>query len=170
MRRINQEGLDIIKRWEGIEDGDPSTVNLDPYLCPAKVWTIGWGHSVTYNGTQLNMYNDPVGDLARMIYPNGITMEEAETLLFNDTDSRAIRISNIVKVPLNDNQFSALVSFVYNVGTGNFLSSTLLKKLNLGDYLGAAFEFPKWRRAGGKILNGLVSRRAAEQELFLKKE
>jgi len=168
MRRINQEGLEIIKRWEGIEDGDPTTVNLDPYICPAGVWTIGWGHSVTFNGVQLNMLNDPDGKMSRAIFPGGLTMVEAEMLLFNDTDSRAIRVSKLVKVPLNDNQFSALVSFVFNVGAGNFSRSTLLRKLNEGDYLGAADEFPKWRRAGGRILKGLELRRASERELFLK--
>jgi lysozyme len=168
MRQINNSGLELIKRFEGIEDGDPTTVNLDPYVCPANVWTIGWGHSITYNGRHLTISNDPVGDLARMLYPGGINMEQAEALLFSDTTRFALQVDKTVKVSLTDNQFSALVSFVFNVGIGNFMASTLLKRLNNGDYLGAADELPKWRRANGKILNGLVLRRSAERELFLK--
>ena len=75
-------------------------------------------------------------------------------------------VSRLINVPLTENQFGALVSFTYNVGSGNLKASTLRQKLNRGDYAGAADEFPKWRRAGGKILRGLVRRRAAERALF----
>ena len=71
------------------------------------------------------------------------------------------------RVKLNQNQFDALVSFTYNLGAGALGSSTLLGKLNRGDFEGAADEFPKWNKAGGKVLNGLVKRRAAERSLFL---
>jgi lysozyme len=72
-----------------------------------------------------------------------------------------------VKAPINQNQFDALVSFVYNVGAGNFAKSTLLKKLNKADYQGAGDEFLRWNRGGGKVLNGLIRRRDAERSLFL---
>lgn len=75
----------------------------------------------------------------------------------------------MVEVPLNQNQFDALASFTYNLGETNLSSSTLLKKLNAKDYTGASNEFLKWNRAGGKVLNGLVRRREAERNLFLKK-
>ena len=74
----------------------------------------------------------------------------------------------MVKVPLNENQHGALVSFTYNLGAGNLGSSTLLRKLNAGDYAGAAAEFPRWNKAGGKELAGLTRRRAAEKALFEK--
>ena len=79
-------------------------------------------------------------------------------------------VNTLVKSKLTQNQFDALVSFVYNVGSGNFSSSTLLVKLNQGKYLEAANEFLKWNRAGGKPLSGLTRRRAAERELFLKED
>ena len=168
MRKINKAGLAIIKKWEGIEDGNPKTVNLDPYLCPAKVWTIGWGHAITYNGRHLTTWNDPSGDIARNIYPGGITKEEAEGLLIADTSSVAIQIEKAVKINLTDNQFSALVSFTYNVGIGNLLKSTLLRKINARQLHEAVREFPKWRKANGKILHGLEMRRCDEKRLFIK--
>ena len=167
MRTINQAGLEIIKKWEGLEDGDPSTSNLDPYVCPANVWTIGWGHAIVYNGRHLTTSNDPVGDLARSLYPGGLNIEQAEQLLRADTSRFAIQVDNLVTVELKDNMFDALVSFSFNVGIGNFQRSTLLRKLNKGDYLGASQEFPKWRRANGVILQGLVHRRADEKTLFM---
>jgi lysozyme len=78
-------------------------------------------------------------------------------------------VSKLVKVPLSQNQFDALVSFEYNVGYGNFSKSTLLRKLNLKDYIGASKEFDKWVYANKKKLTGLVKRRKSEKELFLKK-
>ena len=74
-------------------------------------------------------------------------------------------VKRAVRVPVNENQFAALVSFTYNIGAGSLSRSTLLRKLNDGDYAGAADEFPRWNKAGGRVLNGLVRRRAAEREL-----
>ena len=167
MKKIGTNGLEIIKKWEGLEDGDPSTINLDPYLCPADVWTIGWGHAIVYNRRHLTVHNDPVGDLARSLYPGGINLEQAEKLLIAETAGVALQVDNLVKVEITDNMFDALVSFAYNVGTGNLKRSTLLRKLNSRSYTGAADEFPKWRRANGIILQGLVNRRADERILFL---
>ncbi len=75
-----------------------------------------------------------------------------------------------MKIPINQHQYDALVSLVFNIGRGNFAASTMLKKLNLSDYDGAAAEFPKWNKQAGKVLNGLTKRRAKEQALFLLKE
>jgi len=169
MRKINEEGLNIIKGYEGIEDGDPSTVNLDPYWDPVDIATIGYGHSIFYNGKQLTKERDPFMIIAKRLYPKGITMKEAELLLELDSNNVASQLSKVIKVKVTDNEFSALVSLVFNIGIGNFISSTLLKKLKNLDYKGAADEFPKWRKSKGKILNGLVRRRAAERALFLKK-
>lgn len=173
MRQINYYGLGIIKRFEGLEDGDPTTLNLDPYVCPAGVWTIGWGHAIFYNGQLLRALPGKIyeetKEIAKSLYPNGLTVEQAGELLKADMVKYALQVENAtIGITLNDSQFSALVSFVFNVGIGNFKSSTLLKKLKGGDYLGAAEEFPKWRRSNGKILRGLVLRRAAERDLFLK--
>lgn len=168
MRTVNEAGIEVVKSFEGLEDGDPSTVNLDPYVCPAGVWTIGWGHAIFYNGDLLRINNPDSKEIASSLYPGGITKEEATELLQSDLVKTALQVEKAVTAPLTDNQFGALVSFTYNVGIGNLKASTLLKKLNSGDYIGAADEFPKWRRANGIVLNGLVKRRAAERNLFLK--
>jgi len=96
-----------------------------------------------------------------------ITEDEANDLLRRDIRIAERDVMVLIKAPLDENQFSALASFAFNVGGGNLKASTLRAKLNRLDYLGAANEFPKWRRGGGKILRGLVLRRAEERSLFL---
>ena len=131
----------IVKHFESL--------NLKAYKCPAGVWTIGWGH------TQW------VG--AGMV----ITESVAEELLDKDLELAINSVNSLVKVDLMQHQFDALVSLVFNIGHGNFSKSTMLKLLNERDYLGAANEFAKWRMAGGKVMPGLVRRRAAEANLFI---
>ena len=97
------------------------------------------------------------------------TLEQAKEYFAHDLKRFESSVNNLVKVPLTQNQFDALVSLTYNIGSGNFASSTLLKKLNAKDYQGAADQFPRWNKAKGKVLNGLTRRRAAERALFLKK-
>ena len=134
-------GKDIIKKWEGLR--------LKAYLCPAGVPTIGYGHT----------YNVKMGQT--------ISVAQAELFLDHDYQDAEEQVLSLVKVPLTENQLGALTSFVFNLGVGNLRISTLLRKLNLGDYRGAAEEFNKWVFAGGKKLNGLVKRRAEERELFI---
>jgi len=165
MRGINQAGLDLIKSFEGIEDGDPSTVNLDPYLDPVGIWTIGWGHAITFDRRFLRGATDKAR--AKSLYPNGISREEAERLLRHDIDKHAIPLDTLVKVELTNNQHAALVSFVFNLGPGNLERSTLLKLVNQKKFSLAAGEFRKWNKAGGKTLKGLTRRREAEAALFL---
>jgi lysozyme len=165
-REINQAGLDLIKSFEGIPDGDPSTVNLDPYVDPVGIYTIGWGHAIKWGNNFLRTSTPNAKAIAKQLYPNGLTLQEAETLLRNDLHATSIPIEGLLKVPVSDNQFAALVSFAFNVGVNNLRSSTLLKKVNARDFAGAALEFAKWNKAGGKVLKGLVRRRAAEAMLF----
>lgn len=154
--------MEIIKRFEGILDGDPSTVNLDPYLCPAGYWTIGWGHLVrNAKGKTVKSKKE-----AYSIYKGGITLQEAESLLRDDVRRFESFVKERVKVQLTKNQLEALTSFCFNVGTGNFNRSTLLRKLNSGDYAAVPSELKKWVKAEGKRLNGLVKRREAESELW----
>ena len=166
MRELNQTGVDLIKSFEGIRDGDPSTVNLDPYVDPVGIYTIGWGHAIKWGNNFLRTATPNARRIARQLYPNGLTMQEAEALLRNDLHAASIPVEGLVKVPVSDNQFAALVSFAFNVGTNNLRNSTLLRKLNARDYDGAALEFAKWNKAGGKVLKGLIRRRAAEATLF----
>ncbi|TSA40461.1 MAG: lysozyme, partial [Methylococcaceae bacterium] len=96
-----------------------------------------------------------------------LTVAQAEEMLAFDLTAFEDKVKALVKVDVNDNQLGALTSFAYNLGAGNLASSTLLKKLNAGDYAGASVEFLKWDKAGGKILKGLTLRRTAEMSLFL---
>ena len=164
MREINQAGLDLIKSFEGILDGNPATANLDPYIDPVGIWTIGWGHAIVVGKDFLRGKENKAKAFA--LYPGGLTIAQAETLLRADVMDKCRDVDSLVKVSLNDNQYAAVVSFTFNLGVGNLKQSTLLKKLNAGDFEGAAKEFAKWNKAGGRVLAGLTRRRAAEAELF----
>ncbi|MGP2833586.1 lysozyme [Serratia nevei] len=143
---ISKTGIDLIKKFEGCE--------LKAYQDSVGVWTIGYGWTHPVNGRKVE---------AGMV----ITQETAESLLREGVKPFADGVSKLVTAPINQNQFDALVSFAYNLGLKSLKDSTLLKLLNAGNKKGAADEFLKWCRAGGKILNGLVKRRTAERELFL---
>jgi len=164
MREINPAGLDLIKSFEGITDGDPQTVNLDPYLDPVGIWTIGWGHAIRVGNAYLRGPENR--EPACALYPGGITLTQAEALLRADVLDTCRDVESLIQVPLTDNQFAALVSFTYNLGAGNLKKSTLLRLVNEGNFEGAAKEFHKWNKAGGHVLPGLTRRRAAEAELF----
>ena len=142
---VSQRGIDLIKSFEGCK----LTAYPDPGTGGAP-WTIGWG---TTRGVRQGMT---------------ITQDEADLLLAEDVNTFAAAVNRLVKVPLNQNQFDALTSFAYNVGSSNLGSSTLLRLLNEGDYEGAAGQFGRWVKGGdGGTLPGLVRRRAAEKALFL---
>ena len=144
--RSSQRLVDMIKSFEGF--------SAEPYLCPAKVWTIGHGTTRYPNGVFVGP-QDP-----------DITKGYAEQYLRADLAKFELGVSKAVTVTLSQNQFDALVSFAYNVGLGNLKSSTLLKLLNAGKYSDAALEFLKWDKAKGKALPGLTKRRKAEMDLF----
>lgn len=143
---INEAGLGIIKSFEGWSSS--------PYKCPADRWTIGWGSTWDIDGNAVTADHPDIDE------------EHGTALLRRELRHVEPAIRRLIKVPLNENQFSAICSWAFNVGTGNMQNSTLRMKLNRGDYEGASAEFPKWRRAGGRILKGLVRRRAAERALF----
>jgi len=166
IREINQAGIELIKSFEGIHDGDPTTVNLDPYLDPVGIWTIGWGHAIFIGSEFLRGPENK--RRAHSLYPGGITKGQAETLLRADVLDACRDVGTLVRVPLTDNQFAALVSFTFNVGVGNFKQSTLLRLVNQRDFIGASQEFPKWNKSGGRILDGLTRRRVAEAALFMR--
>ena len=140
--KTSNVGIELIKKYEGCV--------LKAYKCPSGVWTIGYGHT---NGVKSGMK---------------ITKTQAVNYLKQDLSIYEKAVTDYVKVPLNQNQFDALVSFSFNCGVGALKTSTLLQKLNSSDYNGAANEFPRWNKSNGKVLNGLVRRRQEEKELFLK--
>ena len=143
----NEAGLALIKKYEGWR--------AEPYLCSARRPTIGYGSCWDLDG-------DPV----TLSHPS-ITKEQGEYLLKREVRHSEAAVKKLIKAEMTPNMFSSLVSFCYNVGSGNLQRSSLRMRMNRGQYLAAADELPKWRRALGKILPGLVRRRAEERRLFL---
>ncbi|CAH3750667.1 Lysozyme RrrD [Enterobacter cloacae] len=144
--QTSEKGIALIKQFEGCK--------LTAYQDSVGVWTIGYGWTQPVEGKPIR---------AGMT----IKQETAERLLKTGLVSYESDVSRLVKVGLNQGQFDALVSFTYNLGARSLSTSTLLRKLNAGDYAGAADEFLRWNKAGGKVLNGLTRRREAERALFL---
>lgn len=142
--KTSNKGIELIKRHEGFR--------ANAYRCPADVWTIGYGHTRGVNN----------GDV--------ITKEQGERFLRQDLQE-AEQAVNSQGLVLNQNQFDALVSFVFNVGHGNFSRSTLLRKLkvNTNDPT-ISYEFSRWKHGGGKVLPGLVKRRKEESEFYFNKQ
>jgi lysozyme len=147
--KLNSAGLELIKKFEGFRN--------NAYLDTGGVATIGYG-------TTRYSPNQPVK------LGETITEERAEECLRNDVQDAELSIKKLVKVPLTSNQFSALVSFTYNLGATNLRASTLLKLLNKKEYDLAALQFARWVYDNGKRLEGLAKRREAERVLFLTKE
>lgn len=148
MRKVNKACIDLIKSFEGLF--------LKAYLDPVKIPTIGHGTIKYPNGKAVTMADASITEIQAVEY---LTFEVNE---------KAAAVEKLAKVSLNDNEFGALVSFAYNVGSQALATSTLLKKLNVGDRAGAADEFLRWNKAKGQVLPGLTRRRVAERELFLK--
>ncbi|MFN5351138.1 MAG: lysozyme [Alphaproteobacteria bacterium] len=140
--KTNTYGIEIIKHFEGFSS--------TPYLCPAGYKTIGYGHLIKANENFTS-----------------ITLTEAEELLIKDLRKAENSVINLINTTLHENQFSALVSFVYNLGGGALQGSTLRMKINRGE-TNVENEFLKWVYANGKKLRGLLNRRIAEAELFAK--
>ena len=143
----SKNGLHLTENFEGLRltaYPDPAT-HGDP-------WTIGYGHT----GAEVHQGMT-------------ITQEQAEEFLMQDVQKAVQTVNSKVHTDLTQNEFDALVDFVFNCGAGNFAGSTLLKNINAGDMEGAALEFQKWTHADGKVMAGLIKRRHAEAVLFLNK-
>jgi lysozyme len=141
--------LSIIKKYEGLK--------LNAYICPAGVPTIGFGSTFYPDGRRVKL-----GDK--------ITLQEAESILLHDIKRFQKEVSSSVKIEITNNQLSALISFTYNVGASAFRKSTLLRKVNANPTdITIHNEFMRWTRAGGKVLPGLVKRRAEESKLYFTK-
>jgi lysozyme len=140
--KTSMKGRQFIQRFEACK--------LLAYLCPANVWTCGWGHTGpdVFKGKR-------------------ITQLTADSLFEQDLEKFESGVNHLVRVPLTQGQFDALVSFSYNCGLGNLSSSTLLKMLNAGQYDQAADQFRRWNQSNGKVLAGLTIRREQERATFL---
>lgn len=141
--KTSKDGLDFIQDVEGCK--------LFAYLDTGGVWTIGVGHT----GPEV-------------VKGLSCTMEQVTKWLAEDVREAEDAINRLVKVPLTQNQFDALVSFVFNVGVNAFKGSTMLQKLNGKDYVGASNQFPRWNKDNGRVITGLTKRRLLEQSVFQK--
>ena len=140
--KTSEAGLALIRRFEGF--------SAMPYVCPAGYVTVGFGH-VVKKGED---------------FKGGITQETALELLRKDVRAAEASVARLIRVPLMQPHFDALVSFTYNLGGGALQRSTMRRKINRCDFIAALPEFAKWSYAGGRKLKGLVRRRLAEAELF----
>lgn len=145
--RVDQKGIDLITSFEGLR--------LEPYLCPANIPTIGWGTTRYYNGVKVSMSDLP------------ITREKAVEYLMHDLHTFELAVDAMAVDTVTQNQFNALVSFCYNVGSKNLQGSTLLRKVNANpNDESIRVEFGRWVSAGGVKQKGLILRRAAESDLY----
>ena len=140
MRVTSSEGIALIKKFEGCE--------LEAYQCSANVWTLGYGHTTGVSE----------GDTC--------TEEDAETMLAEDLQEFENYVNDLVTSDLSQNEFDALVAWTYNLGPGALKESTLLRRINDGDYEDVPYQIKRWNRAGGEVLPGLTRRREAEALLF----
>ena len=138
--KTSEEGVALIRHFEGCR--------LEAYLCPAAVWTIGYGHTLDVRE----------GDV--------IDQEAAEALLIEDLEEFEGYVTSLVEIQLKQHQFDALVAWTFNLGPANLKESTMLNRINFGPLSDVPFQLQRWNRAGGKVLDGLVKRRAAEAALW----
>jgi lysozyme len=148
---LSRAGANLVKHFESCKH-PCGPDRFQSYLCPASVWTIGWG-TTSENGHKIK---------SGMVW----SQRQCDAAFLVDMKHFENDVRRLVKCILMQWQFDACVSFTYNCGAGAFAGSTLLKKINAGDFEAAALEFHKWNRGGGKVLAGLVRRRASESLLF----
>ncbi len=148
--KLNAKGYDLIKGFEGLV--------LKPYKCSANISTVGYGNTYYENGVKVQMSDPP------------ITKQRAEELLKHSADRYASKVANLLKKPVTQNQFNALVSFCFNIGSGALASSTLLKLVNINpnDAM-IAKEFLRWNKVNKVPNNGLTNRRIKESALYFTK-
>lgn len=149
----------MIKHHEGVK--------ATAYRCPARLWTIGVGHVIDPNHARV-----PFADRLSLELPAGwnrtLSQDEIDDILRKDLARFEVGVKRLCPGKLTQGQFDALVSFAFNVGLGSLQKSSLRMKHNRGDFEGAADEFLKWAKAGGKVLKGLLKRREDERALYIK--
>lgn len=164
--KVGKQGIELIKHFEGLHDGDLRKIGLQPKECPAGIWTIGYGRALKDEKGEWLKGPEGFKKLLKL-YPHfeTITEEKAVQFLEEDLNEYGERVKSL-NLPLSQHEFDALVSFSYNVGFGALQRSTLLKRIQSRE--GNIEEaFMMWVKGGGKTLPGLVRRRKAEATLFL---
>jgi len=152
---VSNKLVSLLKKWEGFKNYAYNDV--------AGLLTIGVGHLLTASEKQTKII-EINGEKVRWV--EGLSADQVNNLLLQDLKPFVKEVNNLVKVPLNQNQFDALVSFIFNIGINAFKSSTLLRKLNDEEYDEVPFELLRWNKAGGKPINGLTVRRNNEIKLW----
>lgn len=163
--KTGESGIKIIKKFESLHDGDLSIIGLQPKQDPIGIWTVGWGHALRdINGSYLK----GISGYQRMldIYPDleTMTIEEADDLLEEDLDQFETQLNSLNLKP-TQYQFDAIISLIFNIGFGSFLSSTLLRRIR-GEKGSIPDAFMMWVKSGGKSLRGLQLRRKTEATLY----
>ncbi len=170
MRTVNQETIDLVKHFEGLHDGDLTTIGLQPKQCPAGVWTVGYGHAL--RGGDGHFLRGPDGEIEAYRQYGYLTEQGAEELLAQDLHEFAQDVDRLLIMPATSNELGAMVSLAYNIGINAFAGSTVLRRFNNNQKLLAADAFLLWTKAtvkGKRVrLAGLVRRRQAERLLFLR--
>jgi lysozyme len=155
--KVSQKCIEQIKKDEGVRN--------KPYQCPALLWTVGVGHVIDPPHAKV-----PFAERKALPIPAGwdrvLSADEIDEILRTDLARFEAGVLRLIKVPLTQGQFDALVSFSFNVGLGNLQNSTLRMKVNRSEFEAAAEQFLVWTKAGGKVLPGLVKRRTHEKEMF----
>ena len=155
MAYIPEPAIESIKRWEGLVDGDKIKPGLQPYRDPIGLWTIGYGHLISHNP------RIPQPDMT-------LTMDEVDKLLRHDVQIYARSVRRLITTELTILQYSALISFTFNVGGANLEASTLRRVINRGDHQGVPKQFMRWVYAQGGIkLAGLIRRRRYESNMYV---
>jgi lysozyme len=162
---INIKGINLIKEFESLHDGDLTQIGLQPKMCPAGIWTVGYGRAL--RAKDGHFLRGMVEEAEAYKQFPSLTELEACNMLAEDLEEFAHSVRNLLTIIVNEDQFAALVSFTYNLGYGSFRASTLRTLVNQGDFTKAAEEFKRWNKSGGKVLVGLTRRREAERKLFL---
>lgn len=174
--KISNKVKNYIKKFEGL--------SLYPYICPADKLTIGYGHTIQKDdiilGVQgslfLNIYSilkkfffnrDELNANLKIIFNHGLYEHQANDLLQADITEFSNRINSLIKVPLNQNQYDAIISLAYNIGVTAFAKSRLRILINQNKFIEASLEFDRWVYVHGKKIAGLINRRSIEKKLFL---
>lgn len=164
-----QKAIEIIKHFESLHDGNLKTIGLQPKLCPADVWTVGWGRAVIDPATGKFLTGAGSKKRALELYP-ALTIKQADAMLAEDYNRFELAVKELLKRTPLDYQLGAMTSLAYNIGLNNFRKSAVLRYFNGGNMATAAECFKLWVKANGKVLKGLQRRRQAELHLFLYNE
>lgn len=170
---ISKKAIELLKHYESLHDGKLNEIGIQPKMDPLGIWTIGWGHAVTDPVTGEQLKGEANYEKAKRLYP-GFNEQQAEDLMQRDLAAYEAAVKKVVTIPLNEDQFGAMVVFTFNVGIGALNKSTALRLLNQKDIQGAGEAMLAWNKGTVKgvrvVLKGLTYRRMSERDLLVSGE